>query len=357
MHGRGRSVCRLRLTAAIFVGACLLFHEANAAPSEPSPEADLTPAARQAIQKGIEYLVKNQDADGRWRSHGPVGRYPTALTALAGLALLQDGNLPSSGRHADSVRRAVNYLLTCADPETGLIGGEESGRPMFGHGYAMLFLAQVYGSEGHVDVRSRIEEVLTNAVALTVGTQSEHGGWYYTPTPKQDEGAVTITQMQALRACANAGIEVPAKTVRAAMKYIEDSANEDGGIAYRAKEPGESRPAITCAAIATLYNAGLYDTDLARNALDYATDHMPTTGVVKEGGGHFFYGHLYLSQVMYFQGDTQWQEYFPKVRDWLVANQSADGSWDGDYIGTVYGTSVALMILQLPYNTLPIAQR
>jgi hypothetical protein len=41
----------------------------------------------------------------------------------------------------------------------------------------------------------------------------------------------------------------------------------------------------------------------------------------------------------------------------LLAMQSPDGSWQGDGIGEIYGTSIATIILQLPYKYLPIFQR
>jgi hypothetical protein len=327
-----------------------------AAEPEPSAEVDLPPAARAAIARGVEFLIRNQNQDGSWNSDGKVGRYPAAMTAMCGLALVAGGSLPSSGPHATSVRRAVEYLLAHADPESGLIGGEESGRPMFGHGYAMLFLAEVYGSEGDPALCARIEKVLRKAVELSARCQSKDGGWYYTPDPKQDEGAVTVTQMQGLRACAEAGIPVPARVMEAGIGYVRKAANPDGGIAYRAVGGGDSRPAITCAAVITLYSAGLYESELARNAFTYAKKYAPQPGEVI-GSGHFYYAHLYLSQVMYFQGGRSWTEYFEKVRDWLVQNQNADGSWQGDFFGTAYGTAVALLILELPYNTLPAAQR
>jgi hypothetical protein len=37
--------------------------------------------------------------------------------------------------------------------------------------------------------------------------------------------------------------------------------------------------------------------------------------------------------------------------------QAADGSWNGDYVGPIYGTAIATLILQLPYNYLPIFAR
>jgi hypothetical protein len=41
----------------------------------------------------------------------------------------------------------------------------------------------------------------------------------------------------------------------------------------------------------------------------------------------------------------------------LRSMQAPDGSWNGDNIGTTYGTAIATMILQLPYGYLPVVQR
>ncbi|MFO7955999.1 MAG: prenyltransferase/squalene oxidase repeat-containing protein [Candidatus Brocadiia bacterium] len=322
-----------------------------------SPDGQLvTPRARRAIDEGTAFLLRTQNPDGSWYSDGATGRFPTAVTALSGLALLGGGSTCYTGPHADRVRRAVEYLLQQSDPETGLIGGDEAGRPMFGHGFAMLFLAEVYGSEGQTALRERIRAVLLDAIRLTTTAQSERGGWYYTPESPDDEGAVTMTQLQGLRACANAGLPVPRGTVEQAMNYIRLSAQPDGGIAYKIDRPMDSRPAISAAAVATMYAAGIYEGDVVEGAFEFARTNISTTAPQPAGGAHFFYAHMYLSQVMYFRGGARWRAYFGELRDWLIGVQRPDGSWNGDYIGTAYGTAVALLILQLPYNNLPVLQ-
>ena len=47
----------------------------------------------------------------------------------------------------------------------------------------------------------RLHDVLTRAVKLITRSQSSAGGWLYTPDSNGDEGSVTVTQIQALRAC------------------------------------------------------------------------------------------------------------------------------------------------------------
>jgi hypothetical protein len=248
-------------------------------------------------------------------------------------------------------------MLSCANP-SGLIAriGEEQ-RPMYSHGFGMLFLAQAYGMERDTLRQRQIRLVLERAIELTGRSQSEWGGWLYSPDSKGDEGSVTVTQIQGLRACRNAGIHVPRSIIDGACTYIEKSANPDGGIRYTARGGGGSRPPITAAAVAVMYNAGQYEHPVAEAALQYTKDLLANGNTARVFGGHKFYALLYCSQAMYLSSEQNWQQFFPSVRDELLATQNDDGSWQGDHVGPTYGTSVALLILQLPYQYLPILQR
>src|SRR5205823_4833195 len=118
-----------------------------------------------------------------------------------------------------------------------------------------LFLAECYGMETDERIRARLKKVITEAITLTAKGQSAWGGWTYTPGGG-DEGSVTVTQMQGLRAASNAGFTVPKSTVEGAVKYLERCRTPEGGICYSLGSGGEARLAISAAAIATLYNAG-----------------------------------------------------------------------------------------------------
>ena len=319
----------------------------------------ITPEVEQAIEKGLAYLARTQSRAGSWRGRsGHYGGYPSAMTALSGLALMAAGNTPTEGPYAVNVRRAVDYCLSCAN-RNGLIAqiGEEGARPMYGHGFSMLFLAQAYGMEHDPDQQRKIRRVLQRAVRLTARSQSGDGGWLYTPDANGDEGSVTITQIQALRAVRNAGIKVPKSTITRAGQYIAKCANKDGGISYSLRSRGSSRPAITAAAVATLYNAGQYENPIALKALDYLKKHLDSKQGKRMWFGHSFYTLLYASQAMYLSSEANWTWFFPKRRDELLKQQNKDGSWRGDHVGEVYGTAVALLVFHLPYRYLPILQR
>ena len=135
-------------------------------------------------------------------------------------------------------------------------------RYTYGHGFSMLFLSQVLGEEGLLDRREELVEVLTKAVKFSGNAQTAAGGWGYVSAREGndfDEGSTTITQVQGLRGCRNAGIPVSGKVIERAKEYIYGCKNTDGGISYSSRQKGSSRPAITAAALAALYNAGDYD--------------------------------------------------------------------------------------------------
>lgn len=328
------------------------------APSLSGDPPEITPRARGAIERGLEYLVSQQIRDGSWRSTGSSGAYPVAMTSLAGLALLAGGSTPTQGPYAKNVSAALTFILKSARRDGLIAQLEEEGHCMHGHGFAMLFLGECYGMEEDPKRQAEIRLALQRAISLTGSSQSPAGGWLYTPDSGADEGSVTVTQVQGMRSARNAGIAVPKKIIDDAMSYLERSTNEDGGIRYQVNDNGPSRPAITAAAVVCWYNAGQYDNPHARKAMEYIEKHLsPGTQNDVRYLGHYYYAHLYMSQAMYLTGERKWQPYFRAMREMLIQAQLPNGAWEGDHIGTTYGTSVALLILQLPYKNLPIMQR
>lgn len=353
-------------TAALTLSCAALAGLGAPAPARAQDEEEIgelphlvTPRTAESIERGIKYLASQQRRDGSFREGGQYGTYPVTMTALSGMAFLCHGDTPSRGRYAEKVARIVHWLT---DPRqagrNGLIVGQgEESRSMYGHGFASMFLACCLGEELEPELELKIRRVLKAAIELTGRAQSGRGGWLYTPDSGGDEGSVTVTQVQALRACRNAGLAVPLDVVKKAVRYIEASAQPDGGIAYQAGMTN-SQPPISAAATAVLYNAGEYDSPVARRCLDYCRRNIGVGGqAVGRGFGHWFYTHLYLAQAYWQVGGKDWDSYYPAIRDHLLRTQSADGSWQGDGVGLVYGTAIAVTILSLPYERVPLYMR
>jgi prenyltransferase/squalene oxidase-like repeat protein len=223
----------------------------------------------------------------------------------------------------------------------------------------MLFLSQVLGEEEDQERREELVTALEKACDFSGKAQTPSGGWGYVSAKDGnnfDEGSTTITQVQGLRGCRNAGIIVPAEVIDRAKEYIYSCKNPDGGISYSSRNRGSSRPAITAAALATLYNAGDYDSKHVPEMLDYCKKNLQNLSEGPNSFGHWHYTYLYYSQVVYRQGNKEWEPFRDKLYGHILKEQQADGSWNGN-IGQIYVTACNLIMLQLDKAYLPIYQR
>ncbi len=311
---------------------------------------ELSPGHVAAIEKGLAFLERSQAADGSWAGNG--GSYPVAMTALCGLAFLGAGKTPSTpeGR---PVRAGLEYILARQQPNGLVTSGMESGRSMYGHGFSVLFLAQCYGMTESDALDGRIAAALRRGAELTAGAQSKLGGWYYMPGQDRDEGSVTITQVQGLRAARNCGVRVPGETIRKAVEYIMRSQAPDGGIRYTAQGGGSSRPPLTAAGVEVLFSAGNYASEAAGRALKALERALSR----RQHAGHRTYFEFYAAQAVFQAGDETFEKYYPPLRDGIVKSQLPSGAWRGDYAGEAYGTSFNLLVLEIPLHYLPIFQR
>lgn len=343
------------LLCGFVLAVCLMAIE------NPAAHALDDPDTQEVITEGLDWLAYQQHKLGHWTAQG---RYPTAMTALAGLAFLCEGSTTTQGKYAENLRRAVDFL-TRRSRANGLVGDADDERYTYGHGFAMLFLSQVLGEEEDLDRRRELIEVLTKAVVFTGQAQTKAGGWGYVSAKDgsgYDEGSTTITQVQGLRGCRNAGIPVPKEIIDNAVNYIHNCTNKsEGGVQYSSKGGG-SRPAITAAAIACLYNAGEYDDVYVPKMMQYCEKNLKLDS--HDSFGHWHYAHFYYAQVQYREGGDRWESYFDDIRRRLLreaeiidVGDARLAVWKQGYVGPVYTTALNLVILQLDKACLPIYQR
>jgi hypothetical protein len=370
-----RSLSRRIVLAGITLTVVLL-----AAPARAHGE-EIPKEYRETIKKGLEYLARTQQKDGRWE--GINGEYVIPCTALSGMAFLCEGSTMREGKYRDNLRRAVNFIIEKAQPN-GLLANPsmrgESGRYMYGHGFALMFLACCVGEEENAEKRKKLVQVCEKAAKYSWEAQTHRGGWGYVSAKDGsnfDEGSVTITQIQGLRAARNAGIIVPTDCIKNAQKYLNDSTNGSGGVTYSLAYGGgggEGRPSLTAAAICCGFGFGDYKSDLVKRWLKFCQAHLRIGGARM---GHDEYTHYYYAQVVYVLGDDRYKQLFPEAKsdellqwsayrkelfDNLKSTQSQDGSWStGNWtagsVGSVLVTSFYLTMMQLDKAALPMYQR
>jgi prenyltransferase beta subunit len=311
-----------------------------------------TPPTRLAVDRGLKFLAERQHADGSFGS-GSTFNKNVAVTALCGMAFLADGNTPGRGKYGRQVQKAVDFILASCKPSGYIIAPKSiSHGPMYGHGFATLFLAEVYGMTRSKDVRVKLEK----AVELIVKSQNSKGGWRYTPESKDADLSVSVCQIMALRAARNCGIFVSKEVIDRCIDYVKKSQNPDGGFRYQLVRQAVSELPRSAAGVVALYSAGIYKGQEIEDGLAYLTRHLPNQRYFR--GSHYYYGQYYAVQAMWQAGADYWERWYPAIREELIASQMTKGSWRPDSSNCVeYSTAMSCIVLQMPRNNIPIFQR
>jgi hypothetical protein len=326
---------------------------ASARAQEAPPAKGLvTPEARQAIEAGLAYLVTQQAADGSWGTGAFKGN--VGITGLAGRALLAAGDRPGRGPRGGALTRAVDYILgqEQKDPPGFFAAGPTHG-PMYGQGYAVLFLAEVHGVLPGKARKGRVKECLTRATRLILAAQNREGGWRYQPVPRDADVTVTACQLHALRAARAAGLDVPKEALDRGARYVLSCQDLQAGGGFRyMRQGGPVGFARSAAAVSALYQAGVTKGPGPEKGLAYLRAQGPGGGQADAGSRmHYYYGHYYAAQVMRRAGGKAWEDWYAAVRADLLRPQGdrqADGSWDDHRLSPHYSTAMALLILQSP---------
>jgi hypothetical protein len=336
-------------------------------PSKTRPESkidylEIDSRTAAAIDKGLGWLASEQNKDGSFGR-----KYKVAVTSLAGIAFLANGSVPNRGKYAKEVRAALEFVLRAQDMQ-GFISDER----MYTHGFATLFLAEVYGMTPQRQNKERVRRALAKAVGFLERIQLDSGGWWYLPNRERDNSdiSVTICQVMALRAARNAGIKVKPDCIRLARECVKKAYYPDeGGFAYlvfrNGKRSGSHAFPRSAAGTCILYYLGDYDSDEVKGGVEYIRLRKPGANMGSRDRYYepfYYYGQYYAAQAMFQAGGKYWEEWFPAVRQDLLKRQNgATGAWrhGRGYVRGVphYSTAMALITLQIPYRYLPILQR
>ncbi len=330
-----------------------------------------------AVDRGLEFLVRQQREDGSFET---VGYRQPAVTSFCVMAFLSRGHMPGEGPYGQSIVRAIDYVLSTQQP-SGLFcaipraSGEWSIKGTYNHAIAGVMLGEVYGMSGSRQQRP-IREAIERALRFTRGKQQEpkqwaddRGGWrYLSPTPGvESDLSITAWHLMFYRSAQNAGFVVPESAIESAVAFAQRCFDPRvGSFAYglRGQQPGQHTRPMAGAGILALSLAGHHQSEMAQQAGRFVLAHPfdEFNGGVLGRRGCYFYGAYHCSQAMFQLGGDDWAEFFRVLQKTLVDNQRADGSWDRDahreaVFGTTYSTALAVLALTPPYQLLPIYQR
>jgi len=339
-------------------------------------EWEITPAAEKAVDRGLDWLAKNQGSAGNW------GCNDLGLVSMGALAFMSAGHMPDRGKYGSNVRRALEFVVINARP-SGLLNISSQRRDMYNHGLSVFVLSQAYGMARD----RRIGGALDKGIKLILDVQCEDGGWAYEAIRKSrgHDLSLTVMQAKAMRAAMDMGLEIPPQRVEMAIQYIVKRFKNYGsadGLRY-GSDPlslrpgaftyngGQSSTAMAAAGAVCLQEFGKYDDFRIQRSMNRVLEDINERMGEKLNQGQIpfdAYAMTYVAQALYQVGGRRWREGFPKIRDAIVKMQCTEpgrevfGSWGanghvGGKEGRLYGTSVAVFSLSIPNRFLPILQK
>ena len=368
--------------------------------------ANRTPAGRKATQNrfgspsgggprvkaGLNWLARNQIKEGPLAGTWPTrGGAESAMAGLGLLAFLAHGELPSSSRYGDTVRRSIDYLIRTQRSD-GLWQHRDSHN--YAHAIATYAVSEAYAMTHHPSLGQSMELAIAHIVDGVIietlpprgsmravpgldsgGNTVSCGFWNY----NYADGAWTLSgseptlrrgvrkdhsfagfQLQALKAAMIAESRHPrlATAIQLGLNGVKAMQARDGGFAYSATTDLSPRGAGS----ANQLGVGAYVLALMRDGRSPESQRARER-LAREAfdptSNHAFYRIYYEANAM-FQADAAtlgplWDRCRTQHLPWLIETQLDDGSWSAetatngvDSYDRVYPTCLAILSLEVP---------
>jgi hypothetical protein len=326
-------------------------------PPRESPKAKcakITPECQRSIDRGMVFLLLAMRVDGSVGTD--LGRPPDlGCTAMLGLALLAQGNTSAAGAHRDELRRVINAVLDMVDRlphddfegRTPTLVQRKIGRNanLF---LSTLFLSQLLGEASYAE--KDVRNALDGLVVAICRAQRRDGTW-----GNESWAPVlgTVLGWECLRASASAGVKVEASAQIAGEALLRGLKTQN-----EAEQGWMHDFYKNTSSIRVLYSLN-YRHDptfklCVQRILQMAReDDRPFV----QAGGEEYLAFFLVTECLLQQPDTDWQDWYPTVRDKLVRHQNGDGSWSGHHCITArtFCTAAALLTLEAANLYLPLS--
>lgn len=340
-------------------------------PSGHSLEIKLLDDAIDGIRlKAVQFLLSQQRPDGTW-PNSLFSIYDPAITALTGKALLRVRarvDQEHAARIETAVKKATAALdefVKSADPKTA---------ECFSTAYVLDFQLDLFERD------AERRDAAQRAVALVIGGQCPNGAWSYNPEfdrtwrggfggwPVTDKGRThsmnTAPSMLALLRAQKLGLNVPQDVLARGKEVLLKMRQAPARFTYTYPDPicfAEASQSIgrapACEQVLLQLGAGERgDLSLSiDNFLRYRSELRKPTKLtqawispVGSSGYFYFFAYYHAALVIADLHGEKCDEHLAALRSDVLSVAEADGTWiDDPQIGKVYGTSMALLVLDI----------
>ncbi len=342
---------------------------------------------RQAIERGIQFLVQDQNPNGSWGSatrtkdlniYAPVPgshhAFRAATTSLCISALIEANS--TDPKVIQTIDRGEAWLLEHLSSLRRAAG--DAIYNVWGHAYSIQALVRMHGRHaGNTEKQSVMVELIRLQFDMLVRYESVDGGWgyydfrYQANQPTSDSisfvnGAVLV----ALAEAKEIGVDPPSRMVARAFAATLRQQKRDFSYLYgeylkyqparEINRPGGSLGRTQCCNCALRHWGDTKITDnviknwlyrlYVRNGwLDIGRKRpVPHESWMQVAGYFYYFGHYYAALSLEQLPASERGPYKPLLAELMLDRQEKDGSW-WDYplydYHQPYGTSFAVMTL------------
>ena len=330
-----------------------------------------TQRAESAVDAGLAWLAKAQEADGRWDTRKWDGAgHDVGGTGLAVMAFLGAGFTHTKGRYKTTVAKGLQWLAAKQKPS-----GAFPYATFYEQGIATIAVCEAYA----LTRSPKVGRMAQKAIDHIVKVQPGHGGFGDGgPVPKS-EGDLSVTgwQIMALTCAICSELRVHHVALQRSRVFLKNTGRDYGKSAHLVGNPGLGSPANWAIGMACRQFLGGDSDKEVRGAADALLAHAKGgPGGAGKGQGRLvgdLYFTYYSALAMHQMGGEYWAQWNRLFRDALVKAQiqtrfdakgrTVRGSWDplfhrwGKQGGRVYGTAVAVLTLETYYRYAPFYKK
>ena len=315
-----------------------------------------------AVARGLAWLARQQQPDGRWQLDGSVPSDSVA-TAMALLPFLGACQTHVVGRYQQQLVQGLRWLIHQQGQDGDLRGDTHGHLGMYAQAQAALILCEVL----LLTEDPQLREPAQQATDFLLSAQYPDGGWGGRPSwelpvaERRGDTSVLGWTLLALSTARAANLDVPDDAFELASHFLDGVQTRDGAV-YPYQRAFPPLPVMTAEALlCRLYLGwGLDSPGLDAGLKLLATDYAPTA---EQPSLHYWY---HASQVFHHVGGPLWSQWNGRLRELLVRSQETSGetagSWapQGEFAaadGRLCSTALAVCILEVYYRHLPVLRQ
>jgi hypothetical protein len=337
-----------------------------------------SPKTEGAVEKGLEWLARNQEADGSWNNAKHGGKHngiigDAAMTGFALLAFLGAGHTEKVGKHKEVVQRGIKWLIANQGK------GHEGRWANFNYtnGIATMALGEAAGMARIPETKAAAQKAINGVddAQIQFDGTSEREAWDYGARGKQNDSSVMAWNILALKSCKVANLSINHSCFEGTLRWINagqdlkglkpddplpESEWEGGMMSYRGTVavPNVGRGSFAVTAAAALCRLMIGGAKPDEPGVAGPCNLILKRQIPKQYPFNLYFGY-YATLLMFQKGGDHWKAWNEAVKPALCDSQvrggADDGSWNpsaatGSDESRVMTTALAVLCLEVYYR-------